>query len=241
MKKVIKLNESHIQKIIAETVKRILNEEGSGLPYYTHQYDRSRESEYSDFDNFIAKLAPYYSILDKDIVKDPIYSNKGLKDNMRSARAAEKMKNMLNQYLGGEYLEVDRGGHEFLLGAVSRMDSWAGMDNWRNWMDADECYNYCLVAENGVPEDKRDELFCIIDSLQKGILPDTKMQADAMERKKEHNSEIERRRNFYGDKAKDMSDDDIMRLPKPAEESPGEPNKIKLSDYDMRPRFGNKK
>ena len=172
----IQLSEQQLRNIIAESVKKVLREEGfDSLPHLIskHDPDPKKEGEYSVLDNLIHKLEPYYDRL----TNDTFFANEKPVGNLVSMAAAKKMCDMLNEFFGGDYIEIVRGGADVIL-------------NDEDWFEGgydmmEEFCNYSLQAKNGTPYEIKDELKEISDALGHGYLPDTarkiKSQADEKE------------------------------------------------------------
>jgi hypothetical protein len=160
MKKIIKLNEKKLMGIIKESVKRVLKEgDFDSLPYMISKYDPQKESEYSDMDKLIVKLEPYYNRL----TNDTFFASEKPVGNIGSASAARQMCKILNDFFGGDYIEIVRGGADVILND----------DDWFNggYDMMEEFCNYSLQAKNGTPLEIKDELKDISDALGHGYLP----------------------------------------------------------------------
>lgn len=174
-KNTIRINESQLKKIISESVKKILREGAfDTLPHLISKYDPARKDEYSDLDNLIAEIAPYYDRL----ANDTFFANEKPVGNLNSLSAARQLCSKLNAYFGGDYLEIVRGGADVILND----DDW--FNNAYDMME--EFCNYSLQAKNGTPYEIKDELKEISDALGHGYLPDEarkiKTRADDKER-----------------------------------------------------------
>lgn len=174
-KNTIRLNESQLKRIISESVKKILQEEAfDTLPHLISKYDQARKDEYSDLDNLIAEIAPYYDRL----ANDTFFANEKPVGNLNSLSAARQLCSKLNAYFGGDYLEIVRGGADVILND----DDW--FNNAYDMME--EFCNYSLQVKNGTPYEIKDELKEISDALGHGYLPDEarkiKTRADDKER-----------------------------------------------------------
>ena len=161
-KNIVRLNRKELQGIINESIKRILREGVfDALPHLISKYDQTREDEYSDLDKLIVKIEPYYNRLSDDT----FFASEKPVGNLNSLSAARKLCSILNEYFGGDYLEIIRGGATVIL-------------NDEDWFNGaydmmEEFCNYSLQAKNGTPYEIKDELKEISDALAHGYLPDT--------------------------------------------------------------------
>ena len=171
----IRLNEAQLKKIISESVKKVLREgEFDSLPHIISKYDKEKEDEYSSLDKVITKLEPYYNRLGNDT----FFANEKPVGNLGSLSAARQMCRILNEFFGGDYIEIVRGGADVILTDEDWFDGAYDM--------MEEFCNYSLQAKNGTPYEIKDELYEIAKALGHGYLPDTankiKTQADNKER-----------------------------------------------------------
>ena len=171
MKKVIKLNEEKVKSIIMESVKRVLNEmNGEKLPHIIGKFDKSRADEYADIDKLIVKLHPLYMVLNNDSFG---YNEKPV-NNLRTLSAANAMLSMLNQYFGGDYFEIIRGGSDVIV----------TNNGWFNgeYDMADMWFNYSIGVKEGAPDEVDEDAEEIARSLGYGTLPRAIMHNDTIDR-----------------------------------------------------------
>ena len=84
---------------------------------------------------------------------------------------------MLNEFFGGDYIEIVRGGADVIL-------------NDEDWFEGgydmmDEFCNYSLQAKNGTPYEIKDELREISQALGHGYLPGAADKLKSQEAEKE--------------------------------------------------------
>ena len=172
----VRLNEQQLRKLISESVKKALIEgEFDSLPHLINKYNPEKEEEYSDLDRLIHKLKPYYDRL----TNDTFFANEKPVGNLGSMSAAKKMCDMLNEFFGGDYIEIVRGGADVIL-------------NDEDWFEGgydmmEEFCNYSLQAKNGTPYEIKDELKQISDALGHGYLPGVADKIKSQEAEKERN------------------------------------------------------
>ena len=173
-KNIIQISEANLRGMISETVKKVLMEGGfDSLPHLISKYDPSREEEYSETDRLIAKLEPLYHILSEDT----FFGNEKPQGNLNSLAAAKRMCKLLNEFFGGDYIEVVRGGADVIL---SDEDWFEGAyDLTEEWC------NYSLQAKNGTPHEIKDELNDISKALAHGYLPGVADKIKAQDAEKE--------------------------------------------------------
>ena len=143
MKKVIKLSEEKVKSIIMESVKRVLNEMG----------------EYSDVSKLVAELHPLYKVL----ANDGFGYDEEPKDSPMSLSAAKSMLKILNEYFGGDYFEIVRGGADVII----------TNNGWFNgeYDLADVWYNYSISVKSGTPDEVDEEAGKIANYLELGAAP----------------------------------------------------------------------
>ena len=156
-KNVIRINESQLRRIISESVKKAMKE---GI-------------ENSDLDNLIAKLKPCYDNLNND----RFFGNEEPQENINSLATARRMCKLLNEFFGGDYIEIVRGGADVIL-------------NDEDWFEGaydmtEEWCNYSLQAKNGTPREVKDELNRISKALERGQLPGVVAKANAKEKERD--------------------------------------------------------
>ena len=160
--------------IIKESVKRVLKENAfDSLPHTINKYDPQKESEYSSMDKLIAKLKPYYDRL----TNDTFFANEKPIGNLGSMSAARQMCKILNDFFGGDYIEIVRGGANVILND----DDW--FDGEYDMME--EFCNYSLQAKNRTPYEIKDELKDISDALGHDYLPGVVSKIQSQETEKE--------------------------------------------------------
>lgn len=175
-KNVIRINEAQLRGLIAKSVKKALKEGAfDSLPHLISKYDPSREEEYSETDRLIVKLEPLYHILSNDT----FLGNEKPQGNLNSLAAAKRMCKILNEFFGGDYIEIVRGGADVILSD----------DDWfeEEYDMVEEWCNYSLQAKNGTPYEIKDELKDISDALGHGYLPGVadKLKAQEAERERQ--------------------------------------------------------